>query len=1039
MTLNQDDTEMSNFEMIFNSSPIGMFLLNEDSLLENINNAALEFLYRTREESMGKRFGDEVRCKGSAEDIKGCGFGLQCQTCKMRLAIESALKTGQPITHLEYTKILIHNGKARKYWFLASVTPVMIKGNRHVVVALDNITDNKLVEDSAKKYQVLLEKARDIILMLDMKGSIIEANQAAVRAYGYTREELLDLTIFDLREEAHLTLQQMNQVGEQGILFETRHIRKDSSRFPVEVSAYGTYIEGQRILVSIIRDITDRKKAEKLLMDSERRYRSLFEVAQDGIFLYEIQGEQSIDLKIIDVNIVACQRMGYSKDELLGKSVLNINKEGNRNYVSQMIQEIILKGQCTFENIHVTKEGQEIPVEISTQLVEVDEKKCILSFVRDISERKKAETELLRSEEKQRRLYERYRSLILNMPDSFAYNKVIYDEVGKPLDYEILEINEAYEKIFNVTRKEIIGKKYSELFSGEDPEIFKQRMVEYGEVASNGLKLVLPVYYSEWSKRWFSVKLYSPEPGFFVSIITDMTERIREENELNLAKEVAEAANRAKSEFLANMSHEIRTPINGMLGMIDLTLLKETSSEQRENLEIAKSCADSLLKIINDILDFSKIEAGKLVIEKITFNLRELIDSTIKAHLSVAKEKRLKLCCDYSSAIPQTLLGDPNRLKQIFNNLLNNALKFTEHGEVTLLVREQALTNEMVEIKFTVSDSGIGISKLDQEKLFKNFSQVDGSITRKYGGTGLGLVISKQLVHMMGGTINVESRKGHGSAFTFTLKFMLSEELSRLTQNSFNPIHTMKPLKILIVEDDKVNSMVLALMLKEKGHFIDSAANGYEALLFHSKCQYDVIFMDIQMPIMDGIEATAKIREREGRNRHTPIIALTAFALVGDREKFLSQGLDEYLPKPIKMNELFQLLEEVVSGSISDQQNPESQLEVTISKNGKVVNINSDVAAAQNKVAILQQISREIEELCLALFEEDLNVIEEIAHRIKNNFNLIEADELKMLAFKIELAARRENQEQATQYAQRIKREFECYRVLEHPTERGNG
>lgn len=1032
MTLNQENTEMSNFEIIFNSSTIGMFLLNEDSILENINNAALEFLGRTREASWDKRFGDEVHCKGSAEDIKGCGFGVQCQTCKMRLAIESALRTGQPITQLEYSKVLINNGKERKYWFKVSVTPVMMKGKRNVVVALENITDNKLVEDSAKKYQVLLEKARDIILMINMKGNIIEANQAAIRAYGYTREELLKLTIFDLREQAQLTLQQMNQVGEQGILFETRHIRKDSSTFPVEVSAYGTYIEGQRVLVSIIRDITERKEAEKLLMDSERRYRSLYEVALDGIFLYEIQDEQLLNIKIIDVNLVACQRLGYSKDELVGKSVLSINKVDNYNYISQMVQEIMIKGQYTFENIHVTKEGQEIPVEISAQLVEVDDKKCILSFVRDISERKKAEIELQRSEEKQRRLYERYRSLILNMPDSFAYNKVIYDEVGTPLDYEILEINEAYEKIFNVTRKEIIGKKYSELFSGENREIFKHRMTEYGEVASNGLELILPIYYSEWSKRWFSVKLYSPEPGFFVSIITDMTERIREENELSLAKEVAEAANRAKSEFLANMSHEIRTPINGILGMIDLTLLKETRSEQRENLEIAKSCADSLLKIINDILDFSKIEAGKLVIENITFNLRELIDSTIKAHSSLAKQKKLKLYWDCSSSIPQTLLGDPNRLKQILNNLLNNALKFTEHGGVTLLAQGLALTNETVEVKFTITDSGIGISKQDQAKLFKNFSQVDGSITRKYGGTGLGLVISEQLVQLMGGTIMVESDEGQGSEFSFTLKFMLSRELNYPTQDSFKLIHTMKPLKILIVEDDKVSLMVLALMLKEKGHFVESAENGSEALLFHSKCQYDVIFMDIQMPIMDGIEATAIIREREGRHRHTPIIALTAYALVGDREKFLAHGLDEYIPKPIEMNTLFRILEDVMSRSNSDQQGPETQLEVTISQNGKVVNTKSDVATAQDKVAILQQISREIEELCLALFDEDFNLIEEIASKIKNKCNLIEADELKMIAFKIQLAARRENQEQATQYAQRIKREFQIYMALEH-------
>ena len=895
-------TEASNFEIIFNTSPIGMFLLNENLLLEQVNHSAVAFLGLNRENALGKPIGDGIHCQGGAEENLGCGFGRQCSACVLRLAIGSVFANEQAITQLEYCKVLIHREKERKFWFRASFTPVVIASKRKVAVALDNITDSKLLEESSKKYQEILANARDIIFIMDMDGKILEANAAAVRSYGYTKEEMLSIEIPEFRELADATQEQMNQAGEQWVLFETRHIRRDASTFPVEVNA---------------------------------------------------------------------------------------------------------------------------------QLIEMDGRKCILSFVRDISERKMAELELQQSEEKQRRLYERYRSLIINMPDSFAYNKVIYDEAGTPLDYEILEINEAYERIFNVSRQEIIGKKYSELYSGEDSELFKQRMAEYGEVASTRLELYRPKYYSKWSERWFAVKIYSPEPGFFVSIITDMTERIRVENELHLAKDTAEAANRAKSEFLANMSHEIRTPINGMVGMIDLTLLKELSQEQRENLEIAKACADSLLKIINDILDFSKIEAGKLVIEKIGFNIRDLLDSTIKAHLPLAIKKKLNLTSDCSSAIPQFLQGDPDRLKQILNNLLNNALKFTEHGGVTLLAEVLALTEETVEVKFSISDSGIGISKQEQSKLFRTFSQVDGSITRKYGGTGLGLVITKQLVQMMGGTITVESQKGKGSTFSFCQKFMLHEELSYPTQDNFSSAHTMKPLRILIVEDDKVSLMVLDLMLKEKGHFIESATNGSEALVLHAKNQYDVIFMDIQMPIMDGIEATAKIREREGKNRHTPIIALTAYALVGDREKFLSYGLDEYIPKPIKMGELFQILEEVVNRSsfehrhTAELEHPEH--EVRISETGKVINGQSVVPAGHDNQATHQQISREIEELRLALFYEDLDLIEEIAHKVKNNCILIDADEFKTLAFKIELAARRENLGEATKYTLRLKQEFERY------------
>jgi PAS domain S-box-containing protein len=1030
--MNKPDLADSNFERLFDTTPIGMFVLNENLLIEKINDAALELFQIKREDALGKRVGDGLNCQGSTEDHRGCGFGKQCKSCELRLSAGVTLETGEAATKLEYSKTILTDSKGTKYWFRASLTPLFLKGKNNIVVALDNITDSKIVEKTATKYQVLLEKARDKILFVDMDGNIIEANEAVIRSYGYTKEELLALKVFDLRYDAGLTVEQLKQASEQGLLFETRHKRKDGSSFPVEVSSYPTFIDGEKIIVSIIRDITDRKKAEKLLRESEKKYRSLFEVAQDGIYLYEIREDEPLDSIITDVNHVVCRRMGYSKDELLNLRIKDISKEKG-NFIRKAIEEVINKGQCTFENVHLTKDGEEIPVEINAQLIDFNGRKCILSLARDISERKRAQLELQKSEKQQRQLYERYRSLIMNMPESFAYNKVIFDESGKPVDYEIIEVNEAYEEIFRVSREEIIGRRYSELFSGDDPQFFKQRMAEYGEVALTGNMLTLPIYYSEWSKRWFSVKLYSPEPGYFVSILTDMTERKLAENELKLAKEKAETANLAKSEFLANMSHEIRTPINGMIGMIDLTLLSTMNHEQRENLEIAKACADSLLKIINDILDFSKIEAGKLVIETISFNLRELLASTTKALLPLAMKKKLMFNCECSPFLPQVLQGDPNRLKQVLNNLLNNALKFTEQGSVTLSVEAISQTFEDVEAEFSITDTGIGISEQEQTKLFKTFSQVDGSITRKYGGTGLGLVISRQLVQMMGGFMTVTSEKGKGSTFSFRLKFRVPEEIGYSAQDPVTPTPNLKPLRILIVEDDKVNLMVLSLMLKEKGHFVEPASNGAEALLLHEKNQYDVIFMDIQMPVMDGVEATTKIREREGKSRHTPIIALTAYALVGDREKFLSYGLDEYIPKPVKMEDLFRILELVLSNSLmANQRGTENEHEVKISETGKLLNIPSESTPVSDKLSILNAIAQDIKELKLALGSEDMSLIEETAHKIKNNCNLIEADELKTLAFKIELAARRENQKEAANYAQVLQTDFEIYMLLEH-------
>lgn len=516
------------------------------------------------------------------------------------------------------------------------------------------------------------------------------------------------------------------------------------------------------------------------------------------------------------------------------------------------------------------------------------------------------------NEEIYRLLYKKYRALVMNMPNCLAYNKIIYDEAGNPIDYQIIEVNEAYEKTFNISQEDIVGKRYSELFSSVDPEKYDRRMADYREVAISGISKILPLIYFERFKRWVSVGLYSHDPGYFVSIYSDMTERKLVEDELKHAKEEAEAANRAQCKFLENMSHEIRNAINGIVGMIDLTILTDLSNEQKENLKVVKSCADSLLKIINGIQDFMKIESGNSVIDKIGFNIRKLIEELIVENSPLAIKKGLELNYACSSFVPQVVIGAPNQLKQVLGNLLDNALKFTEDGQVTLSVTSISKLKEMVELKFSVTDSGIGISKEEQSLLFRPFNQANGSISKNYEGIGLGLVITRKLIRKMGGTIWVESETGSGSSFQFTLSFTSQPESNKNSYSNALLTPTMKSLQILVVEDDPVNLTVLTRMLKGKGHTIETATNGSEALVLHRQKLYDVIFMDIQMPIMDGIEATVLIREREGLDRHTPIIALTAHALQRDREKFLLYGMDEYISKPIKMEELFLKLEQVV-------------------------------------------------------------------------------------------------------------------------------
>jgi len=800
-------------------------------------------------------------------------------------------------------------------------------------------TEESIVKADALQ-RAIFNSANFSSIATDAKGVIQIFNVGAEQMLGYAAAEVMNMiTPADISDPQELIARAQSLSAEletpitpgfdalvfkasRGIedIYELTYIRKDGSRFPAVVSvtalrdAAGTII-GYLLIGT---DNTARKAAEEALLQAGALQSAIFNSANFSSIATDAQG-------VIQIFNVGAERMlGYAAAEVMN-TITPADISDPQELIARAqalsaelataitpgFEALVFKASRGIEDIYeltyIRKDGTRLPAVVSVTALR-DGLDVIIGYLligTDNTARKLVEQEQQQSDQRLRDQQFYTRSLIESNIDALMTT----DPAGI-----ITDVNKQMEALTGCTRDELIGAPFKDCFTDPDraeagiKRVLNEKSVTDYELtarARDGKQTVVSYNATTFYDRNRTLQ------GVFAAA-RDVTERKRFEQELQLAKAAAESASRTKSDFLASMSHEIRTPMNAIMGIADLLAKTSLTPEQDKYVQIFRRSGDNLLNLINDILDLSKVEAAQLDLEQTGFSLGDHLEKVIEMVLPRAQEKSLVLLCEIAPSVCNDLVGDPTRLRQVLLNLLGNAIKFTESGQITLTVEPDRDCTIPTALRFTVTDTGIGIADEKLASVFERFAQADSSTTRRFGGSGLGLTISKRLVELMGGRIWVSSEIGTGSTFGFAVPFEIWATANRpvgapIGIGSDVPL---QPLRILMAEDSPDNCTIALAYLEDTPYQIDVAETGLIACEMFKAGHYDLVLMDRQMPVMDGLTATRSLRAWEQANGRTPtpIIALTASALKGDRETCLAAGCTAYLTKPIKQDVLLQAI-----------------------------------------------------------------------------------------------------------------------------------